>query len=253
MYRSTPSSKERAATIAFVVAVHLALGYALLNLSGTAQTLARESHVKIFDVLLPPPPPPPPPATAVKPTKAVAKPKPAPSPPAMNIVSKPAPVVVPKPRIVVPAKSPVVAAPKAGTGAAATAGASTPGPGSGAGGAGNGSGGGGAGAEGGAGGGGNGLGEARPQLRSRPLDGSDFPRALYRQAPRGGVVFLILRVGPDGVPLSCRVARSFGDAVLDAETCRLAVARLRFTPGRDEQGRAVADFFGYRQDFNTRF
>ena len=64
---------------------------------------------------------------------------------------------------------------------------------------------------------------------------------------------MILRVGPDGVPQSCRVTRSFGDMQIDAETCRLAVARLRFSPGRDEKGRAVADFFGYQQQFNTRY
>nr|MDQ3075494.1 energy transducer TonB [Pseudomonadota bacterium] len=90
-------------------------------------------------------------------------------------------------------------------------------------------------------------------LLSPSLTRRDYPDALLRRAPRGGSVFIIVRVGADGSPLSCRTARSFGDPVVDAETCRLAVERFRFAPGRDEQGRAVADFFGYRQDFNSRF
>jgi protein TonB len=81
-----------------------------------------------------------------------------------------------------------------------------------------------------------------------PLAPNEYPRSIYRRWPRGGAVFIILRVGPDGVPLSCRIARSIGDPAIDAETCRLAVARFRFEPGRDERGRPVADFVGYRQE-----
>ena len=85
------------------------------------------------------------------------------------------------------------------------------------------------------------------------LSRRDYPDSIYRRWPPRGVVFIILRVGPDGQPLSCRVARSFGDDAIDAETCRLALARFRFEPGRDERGRPVADFVGYRQEDNGRF
>lgn len=258
MYRPNPSLRDRAGPLAAVLLLHVGIGYALLHLSGADVDLARRADLAIFDVIVAPPPPepPPPPPPVIEERPATRQPRPAreegaAAPP--NIVSRATPVVAPRPRIVVPAPAPVVAATTPATGAAPTSGAApVAGPGSGAGGVGNGTGSGGAGdgsGGGGRGGEGNGLGEARARLATRELDRRDFPPQLYAQAPRGGTVFLILRVGRDGVPVSCRVSRSFGDAELDAETCRLAVARLRFSPGRDEQGRPVADFFGYRQTF----
>lgn len=251
MYRPAPSLRDRAGSLAAVVLLHAAVGYVALTMSGRTVDLAASDAIAIFDLSETPPPPPPPPPPAEE--RRIEKPKRdegGAAPP--NIESRATPVVVPEPELIVPAPSPVVAAPTPGTGAAPTQGAApVAGPGTGAGGTGTGTGSGGSGD--GAGGGGTGLGEARAQLATPGLGRSDFPRRMYSQAPRGGSVFIILRVGPDGVPISCRVTRSFGDAELDAETCRLAVARLRFIPGRDEQGRPVADFFGYRQEFNTRF
>lgn len=259
MYRPTPSLRDRAGPLAAVVLIHVGIGYALLQLSGVEVELARQADLAIFDISIATPPPPPPPPSS----PAVERPKPAPEKPKRDegaaappiIKSQATPVVAPKPRIVVPAPSPIVATATPAIGAGPTQGASSViGPGTGAGGAGTGSGSGGSGAgDGGGGGGGNGLGEARARLVTPLLSRRDFPPALYRQAPRGGTVFVVLRIGPDGVPVSCRVTRSFGDMQIDDETCRLAVARLRFSPGRDEQGRPVADFFGYRQDFNTRY
>lgn len=257
MYHPAPTLRERALPLAAVVMIHIGLGYWLLHLSGADVELTRQADLLIFNVAppLPPPepPPPPPPPVVERVTPEKAKPKQAAAAPApKNIASRATPVVVPKPRIVVPAPSPVVATTTPSTGAAPTQGASSEaGPGTGAGGSGSGTGSGGSGD--GAGGGGNGLGEARARLAGPSLGRRDFPPRLYAQAPRGGTVFLILRIGPDGVPLSCRVTRSFGDAELDALTCRLAVERLRYSPGRDERGRAVADFVGYAQTFNTRF
>ena len=253
MYQPTPSLRDRAGPLAAVVLLHVGIGYALLHLSGADVELARHADLAIFDVVIPPPPLPPPPPVVEERKVEQQKPKKAEGGAApRNVDSKATPVVAPKPRIIVPAPSPVVTAPTPATGAAPTQGASSVvGPGSGSGGSGTGTGSGGSGD--GFGGGGNGLGEARARLASPSLGRRDFPPRLYAQAPRGGTVFLVLRIGPDGVPLSCRVTRSFGDAELDALTCRLAVERLRYSPGRDERGRPVADFVGYSQTFNTRF
>ena len=262
MYRPTPSFRDRAGPLAAVVLIHVGIGYGLLHLTGVDVELARQADLAIFDIsaapppppLPPPPPPPPPPVERNEPERKKPKRDEGAASP-RNIESQATPVVAPKPRMIVPTPSPIVAATTPATGTAPTQGASPViGPGTGAGGTGIGTGSGGSGAgDGGGGGGGNGLGEARARLVTPLLSRRDFPPALYRQAPRGGTVFMVLRVGPDGVPVSCRVTRSFGDMEIDAETCRLAVARLRFSPGRDDQGRPVPDFFGYRQEFNTRY
>ncbi|MDQ3078502.1 MAG: energy transducer TonB [Pseudomonadota bacterium] len=259
MYRPATRLRDRAGPLAAVILIHVGIGYGLLHLSGTGAELARQADLAIFDISIaeppaPPPPPPPPPVERVK--KEQAKPKReegAASP--RNIESQATPIVAPKPRIIVPAPSPVVAAVTPALGAGPTQGASSvPGPGTGAGGSGTGTGSGGSGSgaggggDGGAGGGGNGRGEARARLVTPPLTPNEYPRSIYRRWPRGGAVFIILRVGPDGVPLSCRIARSIGEPAIDAETCRLALARFRFEPGRDERGRPVADFVGYRQE-----
>lgn len=255
MYQPAPTLRDRAGPLLAVLLLHAAVGFAVLRLSGADVELARQADLAIFDVALPPPPEPPLPPPPPPEQRPLEAPKPrreeaAAAPP--NIASRATPVVVPRPRIVLPAPSPVVAATTPSTGAAPTQGAApVAGPGTGAGGSGTGTGSGGAGA--GDGGGGTGLGEARARLVSPALTRRDYPEAILRRWPPRAIVFVILRVGADGVPISCRVARSFGDEGIDAETCRLAVERLRFEPGRDERGRAVADFVGYRQEAIGRF
>ena len=257
MYRPTLTLRDRAGPLVVVVLIHLAIGYGLLHLSGVDVDLAGRADLSIFDVALeppPPPPPPPPPQPELERTKPEQQ-KPrkaegAASP--RNIESRATPVVAPEPRIIVPAPSPIVATTTPATGADSTLGASpVVGPGTGAGGTGTGTGSGGSGA--GGGGGGYGLGESRARLVTPGLSRRDYPDGIYRRWPPRGAVFIILRVGPDGLPISCRVARSFGDGAIDAETCRLALARFRFEPGRDERGRPIADFVGYRQEDNGRF
>ena len=251
MYRPAPRLRDRAGPLAAVLLLHVGIGYALLHLSGVDAELAEQADLAIFDITDPPPPQPPPPPTVERIQREKPKREEGGAAPP-NIRSKATPVVAPEPRIVVPAPSPIVVTTTPSTGAAPTQGAApVAGPGTGAGGTGTGTGSGGGGS--GDGGGGTGRGEARARLITPLLSRRDFSPTLYSQAPRGGTVFMVLRVGPDGVPQSCRVTRSFGDPEIDAETCRLAVARLRFSPGRDERGRPVADFFGYRQEFNTRY
>ena len=141
MYRPTPSLRDRAGPLVAVMLLHVALGYALLHLSGADVELARRADMAIFDVAIPPPPPPP----VVEERKVEQqKPKKAEGAAApRNIASRATPVIAPKPRIVVPAPSPIVATLTPATGATPTQGASTEvGPGTGAGGTGTGTGGG---------------------------------------------------------------------------------------------------------------
>ena len=244
MYRSTPSSRDRVATIAAVVLIHIGLAYAFLNLSGPMRLIEEQADLQIFDIADPPPPPiiedPPEPERA-KPTEdeGAAAPK--------NIESKATPVVVPKPRVDVPAKPTVVAAPVANTGAAPTQGASpVPGPGTGAGGTGTGTGSGSAGS--GRGGGGSGGTDTRPSvIESTKLTLRDYPPGAARAWPRGGRVFVAVRVQLDGRATDCKINRSSGNRAIDADTCRLVQAKVRFTPARDAQGRPYVDWYGYVQ------
>jgi protein TonB len=48
-----------------------------------------------------------------------------------------------------------------------------------------------------------------------------------------------LRVEPDGTATNCRIVRSSGDAGVDAGLCPLIIARLRFRPALDDQGRPI--------------
>lgn len=245
MYRPTPSIRDRAGPLAAVMLLHVGVFYGLLHLSGADVELARQADLAIFDVAIEPPPPPPPEVERIEVEEEPRKDQGAASP--RNIERQATPVVAPPPRVIVPAPSPIVATTTPATGAAPSQGASTVvGPGTGAGGSGTGTGSGGSGD--GGGGGGNGLGESRARLVTPALSRRDYPDSIYRRWPARGVVFIILRVGPDGLPISCRVARSIGDEAIDAETCRLALARFRFEPGRDERGRPIADFVGYRQE-----
>jgi protein TonB len=46
---------------------------------------------------------------------------------------------------------------------------------------------------------------------------------------------------PDGTVSFCRVMRSSGSRALDAGTCRLLRAPVRYLPARDEAGQPVSD------------
>jgi len=255
MYQPTPTFRDRAGPLAAVILIHLGIGYALLNLSGAGATLVDESALAIFDLFVPPPPPPPPPpvieqqreAQKAKPKKdeGAASPK--------NIQSKATPVVAPKPRIELPDVTPVIAATTPSTGAAATTGASdVVGPGTGAGGTGTGTGSGGSGS--GSGGGGRGGVPSRPTvIESTKLTSRDYPPAAIRAWPRNGRVFVAVRVQLDGRATDCKVNRSSGSPGIDADTCRLVMAKVRFTPARDENGRPYVDWYGYVQEPSGRW
>ena len=86
-----------------------------------------------------------------------------------------------------------------------------------------------------------------PHLATPVLSGRDFPRELLDQWPRGATVFLRLRVDPRGYVAECIVDRGTGVPAIDCEMCNLAHERLRFRPALNRSGQAVAGWFGYAQ------
>jgi protein TonB len=141
----------------------------------------------------------------------------------------------------VPAKPPVAAAPVPGQGAAPTAGAALAGTGTGAGGSGSGRGGGGS--------GGTGF---TPAQKITKIPDNQYRRIRSISGMASGSVGLNIRVGADGVPSNCRIARTSGNAQVDALLCQLTLTWVRFRPARDPQGRAVAQELTWYPDWSPR-
>lgn len=222
-YRADPSRPDKAKAIAGVVAVYaVMIGAALLMPSDSPLRIGENEPTVLIDVNQLPEPQPPPeeePGKAEEEEGAAGK------------KAEPTPVVAPKPKLVVPAKSPVVAAPIAGTGSAPTAGAATAGTGPGAGGSGTGRGGGGS-------GGGGGIGS-----EARLLGGNSakLPSRLLRQfAADRGYGYLLLTISEAGRVSDCSVLQSTGSAGVDQALCGLMVRQSRWAPARDRQGRAIS-------------
>jgi protein TonB len=248
MYQPKPSPRDRAATIALVLAIHAGLAFALINLSGSVREALPEDVVEMFDVTEPPPPPP-----IVEEIPAPQKERPkqeeAPASP-KNIESKATPVVAPKPPISLPVPVPMPVTQTPGQGSDRTQGASDAlGPGTGAGGQGTGTGSGGSGT--GSGGGGGGGTPTSVRL-VRGITSRDYPPAIARSWPRGGRVFVRVRVQPDGRVSQCDVMRSFGDRNVDQWTCSLVTSRAQFRPATDASGKPIAAWFGYVQSDVSR-
>ena len=238
-YRTDINTRDRGGAIALVVAIHAALLFAFLHLSGKIDLTETQAAMSLFDFTNKPPPPPPPPHHQPK-----AKLKEGGSAP-KNIRSEATPVVAPKPVIVTPPVQQIAATETPRQGAAPTQGAAdVRGPGTGAGGQGNGTG---------SGNGGNGLGGGGtgavepPHLVTPVLSGRDFPRDMFEQWPPRATVFLRLRVDARGTVAECMVDRGTGVASIDSVICNLAHERLRFRPALNRSGQAVAGWFGYAQ------
>ena len=241
MYRTDLNPRDRAGTIALVVLVHAALAYALLYFSGTLRVIQGELIPLLFDVDMEPPPPP---IVEVPLEKAKPKEKEGAASP-KNIKSEATPVAAPKPRIELPVPPPIPVTETPRQGSDPTQGASpVRGPGTGAGGVGTGTGAGGSGN--GSGGGGGGGVAVNPSLL-RGITGRDFPEQIQRSWPRGGAIFLRLRVEANGRPSQCDVMRSYGDRDADQWTCSLMMERGQFRPARDSHGLPVPAWFGYVQ------
>jgi protein TonB len=241
-YRTDISTRDRSGAIAAVIAIHAALLFAFLHMSGKIDLTDTQGVLRVFNVNQPPPPPPPPPPQLRERPKPKEKeggsaPK--------NIKSEATPVVAPRPQIVVPPVPQIAATETPRLGTAPTQGASNVrGPGTGAGGVGTGTGSGAGGT--GPGGGGEGAVEP-PHLVTPVLSGRDIPHILIAQWPREATVFLRLRVDPRGYVSQCIVDRGTGVAAIDSAICNLAYARLRFRPALNGSGQAVAGWFGYAQ------
>ena len=241
MYRSNLDTRDKGGAIAAVVAVHAALLFALLHISGRMDLTDPQSVLRVFDIGQPPPPPPPPPwQQQPKPKKKEGGSAP------KNIRSQATPVVAPKPKIVTPPVQKIAASDTPRQGTSPTQGASdVRGPGTGAGGSGNGTGSGSGGN--GPGGGGDGGVTEPPHLATPVLRGGDFPLGFLERWPRGATVFMRLRVDARGFVSECTVDRGTGVSAIDTAICNLAHDRLRFRPALNRSGQPVAGWFGYAQ------
>jgi protein TonB len=241
-YRSDLNNRDKSGAIAAVVAIHAALLFALLHMSGRIELGDPQSVLRVFDVRDNPPPPPPPPQRRQHPKPKEKEGGSAPK----NIKSEATPVVAPKPKIETPPIQKIAASETPRQGTAPTQGASdVRGPGTGAGGVGSGTGSG-AGGNGPGGGGDNGV-AYPPRLVTPDLRGRDFAGDLLEQWPRGAQIFLRLRIDARGYVSECTVDRGTGLAAIDSVICNLAHDRLRFRPALNRFGQPVAGWVGYRQ------
>jgi protein TonB len=242
MYRSDLNNRDKGRAVVAVVAIHAALLFVLLQMSGKMNLAGPQSVLQIINLREAPPPPPPPPPlrqqTRPKQKEGGSAPK--------NIRSEATEVAAPRPRIVTPPVQKIAAAETPRLGAAPTQGASdVRGPGTGAGGTGTGTGSGSGGN--GPGGGGDGGVADPPHLVTPVLRGRDIPRETLDQWPRGATVFMRLRVDAMGYVSECTIDRGTGVPSIDNTLCNLAHDRLRFRPAVNRSGQAVAGWFGYAQ------
>ena len=239
-YRSDLNTRDKSGAITAVIAVHAALLFAVLHNWGSIVLHDPRSALKVFDVSQSPSPPPPPP------TQQQPKPKEKEGGSApKNIKSAATPVVAPRPKIETPTVQQIAASETPRQGTQSTQGASdVRGPGTGAGGVGAGSGSGNGGN--GPGGGGGGVADP-PHLITPVLLGRDFPREVLDQWPRGGTVFMRLRVNELGYVSECTIDRGTSVPSIDNMLCNLVHDRLRFRPALNRSGQAVAGWFGYAQ------
>ena len=243
MYQAQLTRSDRAVTFGLVALIHVTLVFVLINISPQARQVLPEEVVDLIAVTEPPPPP----VVQLEEQEERAKPKREEgAASAKNIESKATPVVAPKPKIELPQPKPVPATQTPNQGNQATQGASNViGPGTGAGGQGTGTGSGGSGS--GSGGGGSGGIATRPVV-VRYITGKDYPREVSRYWPRGGAVFIAVRVLPNGRATDCKINRSIGIPAIDQWTCRLVEERAVFRPATDKSGRPVAAWYGYVQE-----
>ena len=246
MYRSDLNSRNKGGAIAAVVAVHAALLFVLLHISGPMAASTADSVLRVFDVRdVPPPPPetvPPPkpkPETKPKPKQSEAAASP------QNERSHATDIEAPRPPFSLPVPVPMETTTTPNSGTESTQGAANPGPGTGAGGTGTGTGSGGSGN--GAGGGGGGGYVTPPRLLTPVLRGRDFQRQLLDAWPRGAELFIRIRVSPAGTVSQCIVDRGTGVAAIDSSVCAMVQQRFRYSPALDRSGQAVAGWAGYRQ------
>jgi protein TonB len=245
MYRSNLNTRDKGSAVAAVAAIHAALLFVFLHISGRMDFNDPQSVMRVFDVKEIPPPPPPQPDVP-EPTEKQQKPKEKEAPAAPeNLKSEATPVVAPKPRIQLPVPVPMTPTETPNEGAAPTQGSGDrPGVGPGAGGVGTGTGSGGSGS--GSGGGGEGI-ATRAQLMTPSLRSRDYPSELRGRLSQGAAPFVMFTVQPNGRVTGCRIYQSSGDPAVDEMTCRLVTARFVYRPAYNRRGEPVASQMAYRQ------
>lgn len=193
------SSRRNPASIAAVVGVHLAVGYALLSLG---YTVIREPAPPTIVKWIPTEAPPPPPKTVEKAAKPSpnALPQPQPDPETFKadpIIRTPVfdagPIGTPNGGGTIDVTPPLPPKPSLARDA-------TPGKG-----------------------------------RLGWITTDDYPAALIRQDVQGLVVISVM-IGTDGQVRSCLVTQSSGNKLLDDTTCRLYAKRAHFSPALDADG-----------------
>ena len=238
-------TRDKGGAIAAVIAIHAALLFAFLHLSGKIELADPQSALQIIDSTC---------SSRLRlrrlHRKQQARPKPkreggsAPK----NIKSE-ATAVVRRPKPIVAAAIPIRSAasetPRQRQPTRPRAHPTSAGPGTGAGGSGTGTGSGAGGS--GPGGGGDGGVAEPPRLVTPVLRGRDFPSATLDQWPRGATVFMRLRVDARGIVSECTVDRGTGRR---RSTPRCATSRMTgfvSVPRSIDSGQAVAGWFGYAQ------
>ena len=236
-FSGASSRNDRLKSAAAVVLIHLVVGYTILNafdIRSNEIVKSSLSGLNVIDVSIPLV------VADEKPKQATPEPEGAAS--AANLKKTSLPREAPKRIIEIPQPKSLPAATKAGNGSKNDAGAAhMPGPGTGAGGVGSGFGSGNSGD----GTGGGGI-ASRAKLVGGRITNADYPKSATA-ARQGGSVTAHFTVGTDGRPSKCRVAKSSGNADIDATTCRLIEQRFRYEPARDKAGRPISDITGWQQ------
>jgi protein TonB len=233
-YRATPDRPDQAKAVAAVIAVHAALAAMILSGLNVPIVSAAVERLTAIDIRVPPPPPPKPPPPAPKPRQA----KEAAGAPAPK--AEASPVVAPQPKLPLP--SPLPAAKVAGTSNASSQGAGVAGSGTGAGGTGTGRGGGGQGD----------FSRFTPARMIGKIPNSEYRRISAGRIPRGSAA-IGFTVNTNGRISGCRIVRSSGDAVVDANVCAAATRYLLFSPARDPSGRPVAQDLTYTPNWRPTY
>jgi len=229
--RRTVRPRERFYALAAVVAVQLALGFALLQGFRVNVGRTAEAVQKLVEIALPKPPPPPvpPPAVAEHKTEHHSSSAPKAEPKPIGGSPGPAPAHAPPSVAPVIAIRPSVAPSGGGTGTGPAVG--------------NGAGGG---------QGGQGYGEDEGGTDLEHIGGeilsSDYPKELGR-AGIGGRVTVTFTVQVNGRATGCHVTRSSRVPELDSLTCRIIEQRFRFRPSMDRYGLPYADEVDWDHDW----
>jgi protein TonB len=212
-YTDQKMSGGKIGAIIIVALIHVALGYAFVT--GLATNFVKKAAEKLntFDVEEPPPPPPdepppPPPDVPMTPPPVVSPPPIVqnPNPPPVQIQTAPvAPPAAPVVPIAAPPAPPAPApAPPAPPVVSKAAG-----------------------------------------LKGNPgqyFGADNYPPSAIRAEEQGRVVAK-LTVGTDGRVTDCVVTTSSNSSALDQATCRIARARVRFTPAQDAAGSPITSSY----------